>query len=311
LQLVSKAEPASGANRNSLKNPTILGERTTEFAKINPSPWWNQKGCYNHIMSSVKTPNPKDAAGLLPKHDRTAWLKGGGHRCLLPPRTPVGRVWRIVLLGAPGVGKDAQADLLCERLGTCHLSTGDIFRIARCSAESQLSPAMHNALEYLKRGESVSDEAVLNLVGERLRCLNCPGGFLLDGFPRTVAQAKALEQFLDSNAIKLTAVFNYVLPLEQIVARISGRRTCSNCKTVYHTATHPPTVADVCGQCGGSLFQREDERPAAVKLRLETYEHFSRPLISFYQERGLLINIPADGTPEEVYERTRKVMPPD
>lgn len=262
-------------------------------------------------MSGSKNPNPRNADGLLARHDRTAWLKGGEHRCLLPPRTPVGRVWRIVLLGPPGVGKGTQADLLCERLGTCHLSTGDVLYTARCCPERDLSPAMQNALEFLKRGETVPDETILNLVGERLRCLNCSGGFLLDGFPRTVAQAKALEQLLESNRIKLTAVFNYVLPVEQIVARISGRRTCPNCQTVYHLATHPPKVLNTCDRCGGSLFQREEERPAAVKMRMETYEHFIRPLISFYQERGLLINIPAAGTPEDIYERTRKAVTTD
>jgi len=246
----------------------------------------------------------------LTRHDRTAWLKGGGHRCLLPPRTPVGRVWRIVLLGAPGVGKGTQADLLCERLGTCHLSTGDVFHTARCCPERDLSPAMQNALDFLQRGETVPDETILNLVGERLRCLNCSGGFLLDGFPRTVAQAKALEQLLESNSIKLTAVFNYVLPVEKIVARISGRRTCSKCKSVYHIATHPPKVSEVCDQCGGGLFQHEDDRPASVKVRMEAYEHAAQPLINFFKERGQLINILAEGTPEEIYERTRKAVIP-
>lgn len=238
------------------------------------------------------------------KHDRTAWLKGGEHRCLMPPRTPDGRVWRVILLGAPGVGKGTQAELLCERLGSCHLSTGDVFRAAKCACEAELSPAMENALDYMKRGELVPDETVLNMVGERLRCLQCSGGFLLDGFPRTVAQAKALEQLLDSHGIKLTAVFNYDLPIEKIVARISGRRTCTDCKAVYHLASRPPKTADRCDNCGGKLFQREDDRPEAVKVRMEAYENSTRPLIDFYRSRKLLVTIPAEGSPEEIYQRT-------
>jgi adenylate kinase len=248
---------------------------------------------------------PNSPSNPLPKHDRTAWLKGGDHRCLMPPRIPAGKASRIILLGAPGVGKGTQAELLCERLGTCHLSTGDVFRSAKCCAENDLSPAMHNALDYMKRGDLVPDETVLNMVGERLRCLNCSGGFLLDGFPRTVAQAKALEQLLESHHIQLSAVFNYDLPIEQIVARISGRRTCAGCKAVYHVSTRPPKIADVCDQCGGKLLQREDDRPEAVKVRMEAYQNSTKPLIDFYQQRGLLVTIQADGTPEEIYQRTQ------
>ncbi len=246
-----------------------------------------------------------DAVGVLPMPDRTAWLKGGNNRCIMPPRTPVGKAWRIILLGAPGVGKGTQAELLCERLGTCHLSTGDVFRAAKFCPENELTPAIQNALDYMKRGELVPDETVLNMVGERLRCLSCSGGFLLDGFPRTVAQAKALEQLLENHGIKLTAAFNYELPVETIVSRIAGRRTCSNCKAVYHLTTHPPKIADTCDHCGGKLFQREDDRPEAVKVRMEAYHTSTRPLIDFYQKRGLLMNIEAEGTPEAIYQRTR------
>jgi len=247
-------------------------------------------------------------AQVLAKPERTAWFKGGTHHCLIPPRPPGGKAWRIVLLGAPGVGKGTQAELLGERLGTCHLSTGDVFRAAQGCARAELTPAMQNALDYMKRGELVPDETVLNMVGERLRCLSCTGGFLLDGFPRTVAQAMALEQLLESNGIELTAVFDYELPLEQIVARLSGRRTCTLCKTVYHVASRPPKVAGICDQCGGKLFQREDDRSEAVKMRMEAYQTATEPLIDFYQQRNLLVSIAADGTPEEIYQRTRRSL---
>jgi adenylate kinase len=246
-----------------------------------------------------------DAVGVIIKPDRTAWLKGGKHNCLMPPRQPLGKAWRIILLGAPGGGKGTQAERLCERLGCCHLSTGDVFRAAKNYSEGDLTPAMQNTLDRMKCGDLVPDETVLSLVGERLKCLNCPGGFLLDGFPRTVAQAKALEQLLENHDLKLSAVFNYELPVEQLVSRISGRRTCAGCKAVYHLTTRPPKTAGVCDHCGGKLFQREDDRPASVKVRMEAYQNFTKPLIDFYRQRGLLVTVSADGTPEEIYKRTR------
>jgi len=246
-----------------------------------------------------------EGVGLMPKHDRTAWLKGGEARCAMPPRKPLGRAWHLVLLGAPGVGKGTQAELLSERLACCHLSTGDVFRAAKCFDETDRSPAIQEALTYMKRGALVPDETVLGLISERLRCLHCSGGFLLDGFPRTVAQAEALEALLKKENVPLTAVFNYELPLDSIVARISGRRVCAQCKAVFHVATRRPRVEGVCDQCGGALVQREDDRPESVKVRMKAYEDSTRPLINFYQQRGLLINIDADGTPEEIYKRTR------
>jgi len=246
-----------------------------------------------------------DAVGQIPAHDRTAWLKGGDHHCVMPPRTPLGKAWRIILLGAPGVGKGTQADRLCERLGTCHLSTGDVFRAAKCGNAADLSPAMKNALAYMKRGELVPDDTVLDMVGERLGCLNCSGGFLLDGFPRTVAQAEALEKLLASRGVKLTVVFNYVLPLEQIAARIGSRRTCTDCKATYHLINQPPVVADICDHCGGKLFQREDDHPEFLRARMEAYLNSTKPLTDFYHQRDLLVNVSAEGTPEAIYKRTR------
>jgi adenylate kinase len=163
---------------------------------------------------------------------------------------------------------------------------------------------MNDALDYMKRGELVPDQTVLDMVSERLRCLHCCGGFLLDGFPRTVAQAEALEKLLLHEEVTMTAVLNYELPLEEIVARISGRRTCSNCKAVYHVTSRPPKVADVCDSCGGKLFLREDDRPESVRIRMAAYAKSTRPLIKFYQERGLLVPIIAGGTPEETFQRT-------
>jgi len=240
---------------------------------------------------------------MIEKHDRTAWLKGGDAVCLTPHKKPA-RLYRLVLLGAPGVGKGTQAELINERLGTCHLSTGDIFRAAKHLAEGERTPALEAALGYMKRGELVPDKTVLDLVGERTRCLRCGGGFLLDGFPRTVAQAEALDGFMRHEKIPLDAVLNYDLPIKKIIVRLSGRRTCPKCKAVFHVTTLPPRVEGVCDHCGGKLQQREDDLPEAVRVRMEVYEKSTKPLIDFYRQRGLLVTIEAEGTPEEIFQRT-------
>ena len=231
---------------------------------------------------------------------------GSESLCRLPPRVPRGGAWRIILLGAPGVGKGTQAEKICELLGACHLSTGDVFRAAKCADEQHQTGSMREALRFMRRGELVPDQTVLGLVGERLRCLRCSGGFLLDGFPRTVAQAEALEELLKRAGVTLDIALNYKLPLEKIVARISGRRTCANCKAVFHLATRPPQSAGICEHCGGELQQREDDRPEAVTARMEIYEANSNPLVEFYRRRRLLVNVSAAGSPEEIFQRTRE-----
>jgi len=218
------------------------------------------------------------------------------------------RPWRLVLLGAPGVGKGTQAELLCKRLGPYHFSTGDIFRAAKSIDASQRSPALNAALEAMRRGELVSDEIVLAMVRERLDQLRCSSGFLLDGFPRTVAQADALETMLREENLKIDAVLSYELPIDTIVARLSGRRTCSQCKAVFHVQSRPPKADGVCDHCGGSLILREDDRPEAVRVRMETYERSTAPLAEFYRQRGLLKSVSAAGTPEEIFQRTVGVL---
>jgi adenylate kinase len=156
----------------------------------------------------------------------------------------------------------------------------------------------------MKRGDLVPDKTVLDLVGERTRCIRCGGGFLLDGFPRTVAQAEALASFMEHEKIPLDAVLNYDLPIKKIILRLSGRRTCPNCKAVFHVTTRPPRVEGVCDHCGTNLQQREDDLPDAIRVRMEAYENSTKPLIDFYRQRDLLVTIEAEGTPEEIYERT-------
>ncbi len=244
---------------------------------------------------------------MTTKNDRATWLKGPAFHCSVEPGQRQ-RPYRLVLLGAPGVGKGTQAELLSERLGSCQLSTGDVFRAAKSLDPCDRTPALSQALDFMKRGELVPDLTVLDMVRERVGCLRCQGGFLLDGFPRTVAQAEALDKILAEEKLKLDAVLSYDLPIERIVARLSGRRTCSKCKAVYHTEARPSQTPGVCDQCGGELFQREDDRPDAIRVRMEAYERSTAPLTDFYRRKDLLVSVSAEGTPEEIFQRAMQAL---
>lgn len=238
---------------------------------------------------------------------RMAWLKGPGtgietaEAQIVPPPE---RAYRMVLLGAPGVGKGTQAEFLCERLKANHLSTGDVFRAALSMANGDLSPAMETALAFMKKGALVPDDTVIDMVRERTLCLKSEYGFLLDGFPRTVQQAEALDEMLTANNLKLDAVLNYDLPMDQVIARLSGRRTCRGCKTTFHIVSKPPQVEGVCDKCGGELYQREDDQPESIRVRLQAYNDSTAPLVNYYQAKGLLKTLSAEGSPEEIFKRT-------
>lgn len=240
-------------------------------------------------------------------NDRAAWLKGGLAHCNHPPHR-LAQPHRLVLLGAPGVGKGTQAELLCDRLGACQLSTGDVFRMAKMLCDCDRTPALTAALQFMRRGELVPDQTVLQIVRERGACLECCGGFVLDGFPRTVAQAEALAELFAEHHVAAKAVINYELPREKIIARLSGRRTCEQCKAVYHVATRPSRVPGVCDHCGGRLLQREDDRAEAVAVRMEAYERSTAPLTEYYKRRELLVSVSAEGSPEEIYQRTMQAL---
>ena len=242
------------------------------------------------------------------KSDRAAWLKGGTAACNVPPE-PQARPRRLVLLGAPGVGKGTQAELLSQRLGACQLSTGDVFRAAKSLDPCERTPALSAALDFMRQGKLVPDETVLDMVRERVGCLRCEGGFLLDGFPRTVAQAEALEHLLEQEKLRLDAVLSYDLPIDQIVARLSGRRTCAQCKAVYHVETRPSKKAGVCDQDGGELLQRADDNEQTITQRLQVYEGQTAPLVDYYKKQNKFVAVDGEGSMDEIFRRIEHVLP--
>jgi adenylate kinase len=169
-------------------------------------------------------------------------------------------------------------------------------------SECEQSPAMKEALGHMRRGDLVPDSTVWEMVRERAACLRCRGGFILDGFPRTLGQAELLRQLMVGEGLSLTAVLNYELPASVIKARLGGRRTCEKCKAVFHVVERPPKIAGRCDRCDGNLFQREDDRPESIEVRLQAYDRSTAPLIDFYQRLGLLIRVDATGLPDEIFQ---------
>jgi adenylate kinase len=206
---------------------------------------------------------------------------------------------RVILLGPPGAGKGTQAKLIQERAEVPHISTGDILRRA-VAAETPLGRA---AKEYMDRGELVPDGLVISMMEQRFAEKDCQRGFLLDGFPRTVAQAQALEDMLTDCGIPLDHVVQLVVPHAELVRRLGGRRTCRRCGAMYHLAFDPPSEAGTCKRCGGDLFQRSDDREDTIAARLEVYERQTAPLSEFYRSRGVLREIDGMGGTQEVFTR--------
>jgi len=197
----------------------------------------------------------------------------------------------ILLLGTPGVGKGTYATFLSERYKIPHVSSGDLFR----EAIENKTEIGKKAEEYVTRGELVPDDITIQFVRDRLMKGDCKNGFFLDGYPRTMLQAKAIEKFK-----KIDKVLNFVASMEIIIDRISGRRTCKKCGSTFHIRNRPPKVSGVCDNCGGELYQREDDKPKAIKLRFEEYNRKTRPLIDYYKSKGLLADIDANPPLEEV-----------
>ncbi len=210
----------------------------------------------------------------------------------------------IILLGPPGAGKGTQAKMLVEKYGIPQISTGDMLRAA-VKAGTQLGL---EAKKYMDKGELVPDEVVIGLVKERLQEPDCAKGFMLDGFPRTVAQAEVLDKELEAMGKSIDHVICIEVPSEELIARLTGRRTCKECGAGYHLKFDPPKVDNVCDKCGGELYQRDDDNEETVKARLKVYEEQTFPLIEYYDKQGKLRRIDGVGEIKTIFERITKVL---
>lgn len=213
---------------------------------------------------------------------------------------------RLVLVGPPGAGKGTQAEFISENFKIPKISTGDIFRM-NVSGGTELGLA---AKKYMDAGDLVPDEVTNAMVSDRLAEPDAVDGFLLDGFPRNVAQAGVLDGILDAIGSALSVVLDLDVDHDEVVRRLSGRRTCKKCGHVWHVEFDPPKVADICDKCGGQLYHRDDDRPETVRHRLEVYADQTSPLISFYDKRQQLVAIDARGTVEDVTERAIEALTP-
>lgn len=214
---------------------------------------------------------------------------------------------RLVLLGPPGAGKGTQARMLEKRLGVPQVASGDLLR----TAVRKRTKLGVEAKRYMDKGALVPDDLVLKFIEERLSQPDAESGFILDGFPRTVAQAETLSAMLKGRGSRqLDKVIAIMVPDEEIVKRISGRRTCKNCGAMYHLIYDPPRNQNLCNSCNGELYQRDDDAEDTVRMRLEVYAATMRPLLEYYERAGLLKQIDGIGRPEEIQQRIVEALGP-
>ncbi|MEZ4344217.1 MAG: adenylate kinase [Nitrospirales bacterium] len=206
---------------------------------------------------------------------------------------------RCIFLGPPGVGKGTQAEFVAREFGVPKLSTGDLLRD---SVQKKTTLGLE-AKGFMDRGELVPDEVVIGLVREKLRSAECQKGFLLDGFPRTVPQADQLELLLQSSGNSLDRVIYFTLPKDEIVKRISGRRSCPRCKAVYHIQAIPPKKNGICDVCETELIQRNDDKPETIESRLSVYDEQTAPLIEYYKGKNVLSELDGSGPVDDVQRR--------
>jgi adenylate kinase len=210
----------------------------------------------------------------------------------------------LIFLGPPGAGKGTQSKAICERYRVPQISTGDILREARKN-QTELGK---KAESFMNAGQLVPDEVVIGIVNERLKEADCAGGFLLDGFPRTVPQAEALAASLSQSQRKIDAVLNLVVPEADLIKRLSGRQVCRQCGAAYHIDFAPSKKAGVCDRDGGELYQRADDRAEAIQERLQVYRNQTQPLIGYYQKAGVLKTIDGNGSMDDISRRIAKSL---
>ncbi len=213
---------------------------------------------------------------------------------------------RLVFLGPPGAGKGTQARELGREWSVAHVSTGDMLREAVAAG----TPLGRQAKGYMDRGELVPDSVIVALIGERLGQPDAEHGFILDGFPRTIAQAEALDRLLKDLGQGLDAVVYFDVSQAELLRRLTGRRVCRSCGESFHVVSAPPRIAGICDRCGGELYHREDDSEATVRRRLDVYAKQTAPLLDYYRGRGLLVSVPGEGSIETIRDAIRRATGP-
>jgi adenylate kinase len=211
---------------------------------------------------------------------------------------------RLVLLGAPGAGKGTQAKKLIEKYGIPQISTGDLLRAA-VAAGTALGK---EAKSFMDKGELVPDRVVLGMVEERLKQDDCKKGYILDGFPRNTAQAEALDRMLGALGMSLSAALSVDVPFEDLMKRLTGRRTCKACGQMYNIYFNPPKKENTCDKCGGGLFQRDDDKEETIKKRLDVYSAQTAPLIDYYRKKGIVSSVNGTGSIDEIFKEVCKAL---
>ena len=210
----------------------------------------------------------------------------------------------LILLGPPGAGKGTQAQRIVERYHIPQVSTGDILR----TAVKEGTPLGKKAKAFMDQGQLVPDEVVIGIIEGRLRAPDCNPGFILDGFPRTIVQAEALQAILTKMGKSMDHVINIEVYSEELVRRLTGRRTCKNCGAMFHLLFHPPKREGICDRCGGVLYQREDDKEETIRMRLREYEKQTTPLIQHYQLKNGLRSVQGVGGQDEIFERIVRLL---
>jgi adenylate kinase len=209
---------------------------------------------------------------------------------------------RVIFLGPPGAGKGTQAKALAQEWRVPQIATGEMLR----DAVKAGTPLGRQAQQIMESGALVSDDIMVGIIAERLRQPDAAAGFILDGFPRTIAQAEALNRLLKDLGQSLDAVVYFDVPEAELIRRLTGRRLCRQCQTAYHTVSAPPRTPGVCDRCGGELYQRDDDSEATVRHRLEVYARQTAPLLDYYRGRGVLSTVKADGTVQAITQAVRR-----
>jgi adenylate kinase len=211
---------------------------------------------------------------------------------------------RVVLLGAPGAGKGTQAKMLIEKYKIPQISTGDILR----KAVADGTPLGKEAKVIMDQGGLVSDKIVLGLVEERIKKPDCTGGFILDGFPRNTVQAEALDKILASMGAPLNVALNIDVDMNDLLKRLTGRRTCKKCQQMYNIHFSPPKKQGVCDKCGGELFQRDDDKEETIKKRLDVYQKQTAPLIDYFSKKGIMKTVMGVGSIDDIFKKVVAVL---